>query len=192
MVPSVEHQALSFFAANNLLQPAIAGRGNYQWLFQMLSGTEIDASLQSSAYAASLATLATANKSHSLMKKAQEYYAHALTLTNRALGDSVKVYEDSTLVSVILLGVYENFVFEKHSLQAWMQHLRGAETLFALRGETQFQSDLARQIFIHFYRTSVRKGVELGTPVPDNIARLYRFLTSLNDYTMHGMLCLVL
>jgi hypothetical protein len=137
-------------------------------------------------HAASLATLATANKSQSLMKKAQEHYARALALTNRALGDSVKVCEDSTLVSVIMLGVYENFVFEKHSLFAWMQHLKGAETLFALRGETQFRSDLARQIFVQFYRTAVTKGVELGTPVPDKIARLYRFLTSLSDYTMHG------
>jgi hypothetical protein len=186
MTLSIENQALSFFAANNLLQPAVAGRGNYQWLFQMLSGSEIDATLQSSVHAASLATLATANKSQPLMKRAQEHYARALTLTNRALGDSIKVREDSTLVSVILLGVYENFVFEKHSLVAWMQHLKGAETLFALRGETQFRSDLARQIFVQFYRTTVSKSVELGTPVPDKIARLYRYLTSLNNYTMHG------
>ncbi|KAL1591471.1 hypothetical protein SLS60_011971 [Paraconiothyrium brasiliense] len=153
----------------------------------MLSGPEVDATLQSSAHAASLATLATANKSESLMRKAQEHYARALTLTNEALGDAIKVYEDSTIVSVILLGVYENFVFEKHSLRAWMQHLKGAETLFALRGETQFRNDLARQIFMQFYRLTMTKGVELGTPIPDKIARLYRFLTSLNDYTMHGV-----
>ncbi|KAL5455944.1 hypothetical protein PMIN06_004194 [Paraphaeosphaeria minitans] len=187
ITPPIENQALSFFAANNILQPAVVGRGNYQWLFQMLSGPTIDATLQSSAHAASLATLATANKSPFLMKKAQEHYANALTLTYRALGDSNKACKDSTLVSVILLGVYETFVFEKHSMKAWMQHLKGAEILFALRGEVQFKSDLARQIFVQFYRTTITKGVELGTPIPDKIARLYRFLTSLKDYTMHGV-----
>ncbi|KAF2441259.1 hypothetical protein P171DRAFT_93359 [Karstenula rhodostoma CBS 690.94] len=187
MTPPIENQALSFFAANNILEAAVVGRGNYRWLFQMLSGPEIDATLQSSAHAASLATLATANKSQSLMKKAQEHYANALALTNRALGDSNKACEDSTLVSVILLGVYETFVFEKYSMGAWMQHLKGAEILFALRGEKQFRSDLARQIFMQFYKTTITKGVELGTPIPDNIARLYRFLTSLKDYTMHGV-----
>lgn len=186
IAPRVETQALSFFAANNILQPAVVGRGNYQWLFQMLCRPEIDATLQTSAYAASLATLATANKSQFLMKKAQEHYANALTLTNRALGDPDKVCKDSTLVSVILLGVYETFVFEKHSIGAWMQHLKGAEMLFALRGDNQFRSDLARQIFVQFYSTALTKGVELGTPIPDKIARLYRFLTSLKDYTVHG------
>ncbi|KAF1971377.1 hypothetical protein BU23DRAFT_180604 [Bimuria novae-zelandiae CBS 107.79] len=187
MTSSIENQAISFFAANNLLQPSVVERGNYQWLFEMLRVPKISIMLKSSANAVSLATFATANKSQPLMKKAQGHYARALTSTNEALSDPAKVYDDSTLVSVILLGVYEMFVFEKHSLTAWMQHLKGAGTLFALRGENQFKSRLARQIFMQFYKTSVAKGVELGTPVPDNMAKLYRSLTSMQDYTMHGV-----
>lgn len=184
---SVEEQALSFFASNNLLQPAIAGRGNYQWLFQMLSWPEIDPTLRSSAYAVSLATLATANKSEALKQKAQEHYTNALVSTNRALRDPKRLYGDGTLASVILLGAYENFMFENHTLDAWVHHLKGAGTLFALRGEAQFSSDVVRQVFVQFYKDSVAKGIELGMPIPNKVARLYRYLISLNNYTMHGM-----
>lgn len=187
LIPSIEDQALNFFASNNLLQPSIAGRGDYQWLFQMLSLPGIDSTLRTSAYAVSLATLATARKSQSLRQKAQEHYTNALTSTNKALRDPKRLYGDSTLVSVILLGAYENFMFENHSLHAWMHHLKGAGMLFALRGEGQFNSNIVRQIFVQFYKDSVSKGIELGTPVPSNVARLYRYLTSLDNYTMHGM-----
>lgn len=184
---SVENEALNFFAANNIFESAIAGRSNYRWLFQMLSGSKNDATLQSSAHAVSLATLATARKSQALMIRAQQYYARALALTNKALRDSTKVYEDSTLVSVIMLGVYEDLVFERHSLRAWVHHLKGAGMLFVMRGEVQFRSNLARQIFLQFYRTHMRKSLELGNPIPENIKQLYRHLTSLRDHTMHGM-----
>ena len=187
MIPSIEIQALNFFAANNLSQTAVVGRTNYQWLFHLLSAPEVDTTLQSSAHAVSLAAFATANKSQPLMRRAQEHYAQALTSTNKALSDPTQVYEDSTLVSVILLGLYENFTFEVHSMNAWMHHLKGANTLFALRGKEQFKGSLARQKFLQFYRTSVTKGVELGPPVPNHVAKLYRYLTSRSDYTMHGM-----
>lgn len=152
----------------------------------MLSWSEVDLTLKSSAYAVSLASFATANKSQFLANKAQEHYTRALVATNKALGDPAKAYQDSTLVSVILLGTYENFMFENHTLDAWMQHTKGAGTLFALRGKSQFGSDIARQIFLQFYRESISKGVEIGVPIPDNVAYLYRYLTKMNNYTMHG------
>ncbi|KAJ4301133.1 hypothetical protein N0V90_003223 [Kalmusia sp. IMI 367209] len=187
LISSIEDQALGFFAANNLMQPSIALRGNYQWLFQMLSGPEVDPSVKSSTYAVSLATLATATKSEAVMEKAHEHYALALASTNKALGDSKKLYEDDTIVSVILLGVYENVMFEKHSLHAWMQHLKGASTLLHLRGAQQFKTALGRQIFVQYYRTVVNAGIEIGIPIPENIVPLYQVLINLKDYTTHGV-----
>lgn len=186
IAPPIENQALSFFAANNISPPTFACRGNCQWLFQMLNGPETDAAVQSSAYATSLATLAMVNQSPVIMKKAQEHYAKALSLTNRALGDSIEVLKDSTVVSVILLGVYETFVFENHSMGAWMQHLKGAEMLFTLRGKDQFKSVSARAIFLQFFSIIMKRSIELGTPIPDKLSGLYWYVTSLNDYTMHG------
>lgn len=188
MIASIEDQALYFFAANNLMQPSPALRGNYQWLLPMLNHPNVDPVVQSSAYAVSLATLATATKSGAVLKTAQEHYARAVTSTNQALGDPMRVRNDDTLVSVILLGVYENVLFGSHSLSAWMHHLKGASALLSLRGIEQFKSPLVRQIFVQFFRTAVNAGIEISMPMPDGLAALYEGLVSLDDYTTHGKL----
>jgi hypothetical protein len=126
------------------------------------------------------------------MKKAQQNYVTALNLTNAALADPVEVLQDTTLASVILLGMYENLRFESHSsIQSWMKHIEGACTLIRLRGKQQLvssggQTALAHRIVRHFYGIIVRVASESGQPVPPGVTEIWEANTQLGEFPVVG------
>jgi len=185
LVPSLETQALEFFAANYIVEPGIILRGHFQWIFELLGANQVDLALQSSFSAASLATLATTTKSQAIMERAQHQYVTALKCTNKALQDPNMATRDSTLVSVIFLGMYESCIYKKKSLHAWTEHVKGACTLLALRGKSQLRSDMGLKIFQQFYGTVLTICFENGVPLPSIIPELYEEMIAIGK---HGIL----
>jgi hypothetical protein len=112
IVPSIEDQALGFFIGNYVAQPTFVPRGQFEWVTELLAQPETEDILRQSVTAASLAGFANATKSPTIMQQAQSAYGSALRLTNSALRVRETAVRDSTLISVIMLGMYENFVFQ--------------------------------------------------------------------------------
>lgn len=54
---------------------------------------------------------------------------------------------DDTLITVLLLGYYENMNQTDRSLVSWRAHINGAAQLLQLRGKQQLQSDIGRTLF---------------------------------------------
>ncbi|KAF2710438.1 hypothetical protein K504DRAFT_262151 [Pleomassaria siparia CBS 279.74] len=186
-VPSIEDDAIGFFLASYVITPTFVPRGQFDFLPEMLSGPNTEEILQRSVRAASLAALAMANKSLQLFKKAQQEYVSALALTNKALRSKQDVTRDSTLVSVILLGMYENFTHQsKDSLQQWVKHVQGACTLICLRGKSQFSGSIGTRVFQQFYGTALLVAMENGSQVPAGLSDMWELGTRLNDYSVPG------
>ncbi|CAN9394213.1 unnamed protein product [Alternaria alternata] len=115
----------------------------------------------------SLAVFSNAVKSPAVMQKARIAYVSALEETNRALMSHETAIKDSTVVSVILLGMYEGTRYtDKSSIARWSKHVSGAYTLFMLRGKSQFDTELGRQIFLQSYGVALFFTMELGTNIP--------------------------
>lgn len=187
MVPSIEDQALGFFMANFVMEPSIVPRGNFEWVPELMNRPDAERIIRSSVIAASLAGLANSTKSPSIKKRAQEEYATALTLTNKALQSTETAIKDSTLVSVIMLGMYENSVYEdKNSLQAWANHVKGACALLTLRGPEQFKDSFRMRLFQQFYGTILLVSLETDSKIPEGAAQLYEASSSAGDYSVHG------
>jgi hypothetical protein len=187
ITPSIEDQAMGFFISNHVSQPALVPRGQYEWLLEALSQPGCDQILRSSANAASLAGLANSTKNPTIMAKARAAYGSALRMTNSALGVKERAVKDSTLMSVIMLGLYENISFQdKQSTRAWYKHVQGASALLVLRGTEQFKSNVARRIFHHFYGITMLCSLESGEAVPDGIRDLYEFCNPTSDYGIQG------
>ncbi|KAL5117191.1 hypothetical protein ACEQ8H_004879 [Pleosporales sp. CAS-2024a] len=185
--PSIEDQALGFFIGNYVAQPTFVPRGQFEWVTEMLAQPFTDGILRHSVNAASLAGFANATKSPAIMQQAQAAYVSALHLTNKALTVKESAVKDSTLISVIMLGMYENFVFQdRRDLSAWEKHVNGACALLKLRGTEQFRSDLGRRLFHQFYGVIMLVALETGKPVHQGIHDLYRTMTLTSDYTVHG------
>jgi hypothetical protein len=187
IVPSIEDQALGFFIGNYVARPSLVPRGQFEWVTELLGQTAPEEILKFSVNAASLAGFANATKNPVIMQQAQAAYGSALRLTNNALRVKETAVKDSTLISVILLGLYENFLFrDRQSIQAWVKHVDGACALLNLRGEQQFESNLGRRLFHQFYGVILLVALETGKPVHPGMHDLYRAMTPSSDYSIHG------
>ncbi|KAF9692254.1 hypothetical protein EKO04_009373 [Ascochyta lentis] len=187
IVPSIEDQAMGFFISNHVSKPTLVPRGQYEWILEALKQPGCEEVLRSSVNAASLAGLANSTKNPMIMAKAHAAYGSALRMTNNALRVRETAVKDSTLISVILLGLYENFVFQdKRSIQAWAKHVQGASALLNLRGKEQFKHDTARRIFHQLYGIIMLVSLEAGQAIPDGIKELYDYGNPSSDYAVHG------
>jgi hypothetical protein len=187
LMPSIEDQAVGFFIANYVAQPAIIPRGQFEWVTELLAEPHVEELLKSSVNAVSLAGFGNAMKSPVIMQKARSAYVAALQMANKALKDHDTAVRDDTLVSVIMLGMYENMVFkDKRSIDVWAQHVAGACTLIDLRGPEQFKGSVARRIFHQFYGVALLVALERGTLVHKGLHDLYEDLRPNSDYEIHG------
>lgn len=185
--PSIEDQALGFFFSNFILPPSFVPRGQFEYLPGMLHRADTERILQASVTAAGLASFATSTKNTDIMKMAQEQYVTALSLTNKALQSTETAVKDSTLLSVIMLGMFENFRFEnKESIHSWAKHIDGACTLIRLRGKEQLHGSIGHRIFQQFYGTILLVSAEARTGVPEGISDLWEANAQIGDYSVFG------
>ncbi|KAK7192165.1 C6 zinc finger domain-containing protein [Paraphaeosphaeria sporulosa] len=123
--------------------------------------------------AVSLAMAASKLKDLRLLHLARRLYATALSDTNTALIRPGEATRDSTLVSVLLLGLFEALACQVTGASSnWAAHTRGALALLRLRGKDQFRSALGRRLFdqmcgILTFDTMMRK-----MPLPPDLLEL--------------------
>jgi hypothetical protein len=190
IAPSIEDHALGFFVGNYVAQPTFVPRGQFEWITEALACPNTDKILRTSVDAACMAAFANATKSPVIMNRAQAAYGSALRMTNSALRIKEMAVKDSTLISVIMLGMYENFVFQDDvSIQAWAKHVDGACAIFKLRGKDQFQSSLGRRIYHQFFGTILLVAYETGTAVHEGMRDMYTLMTMMADYSVVGRPC---
>ncbi|KAF1838352.1 hypothetical protein BDW02DRAFT_542175 [Decorospora gaudefroyi] len=183
VMPNLEDQAQGFFIANYVAPPSLVPRGQFEWLPRLLAQPNVDAVLSYSVNAVSLAGFATAVKDPTILRKSRIAYVSALNMTNDALRVKETAVKDSTLISVILLGMYENIVYkDKRSAAAWSKHVNGACTLLYLRGIEQFRSEAGRHIFHQFYGTATLAALEMGIPFHVGMRKLYEGLQPSSNY----------
>lgn len=100
--------------------------------------------------APSLVSLSHHLTSPPLQRLAYTHYARALTYTNKALSDSGLAVLDSTLLSVLLLGLFEALIFKgRQTPNNWDAHTQGSMALLRLRGEAQLETRLGEYLFLH-------------------------------------------
>jgi hypothetical protein len=187
IMPSIEDEAQGFFIANYVAQPALVPRGQFEWVPQLLAQPYVEDVLSSTVNAVALAGFGNAVKSPAIMRKAQTAYTLALNMTNSALRVKETAIKDSTLVSVILLGTYENIMYtDRQSVDAWSKHVNGACALFNLRGREQFTTQIGRNIFQQFYGISLLSALQMGTRVHAGMHELYLALQPSSNYDVHG------
>ncbi|MCJ1392952.1 hypothetical protein MMC18_005824 [Xylographa bjoerkii] len=110
-----------------------------------------DADPQSPLFAALSATALAAFSSKpgrkTLMYNAQKMYLNAVAMIQKAVADPVEAKRDATIVSVLLLGLYETVTCTESNLPTWGQHIDGAVALVKYRGDDLFRSPLGARIF---------------------------------------------
>ncbi len=179
---SFKEYAVGFFFARYVLSHGQMLRGYFEYLPSSYGQTDPAGPLTSCITSVGLAGLSNILQSKELMEEAEREYTVALRSTNAALRSSRDATTDSTLISVMLLGLYETLTFEsQRSVMSWKEHLDGATMLLRLRGRQQFRTYTGLRIFQQLNSTILISCLHQAVPVPPDIVALRAYATNFFD-----------
>ncbi|KAI8623324.1 hypothetical protein F5Y19DRAFT_389359 [Xylariaceae sp. FL1651] len=116
----------------------------------------------------------------SFLRIAYARHANAIASTQRALASPHHATLDATLLSVLLLGLFEALVFQgRRKPDNWIAHLQGSAALLDMRGKSQFDSPLGRHLFIHSSGNIQASCALRGIPVPPFLKPLQQYASSI-------------
>jgi len=117
--------------------------------------------------AVSLAYLSSEVRSPDVLQQARKTYGSALALTNKALHSQDIALKNGTLLTVLLLDLFENLTNdEPTSTASATKHLDGALALLKLRGNAQFQDAVSLAMFQHLSSSLIPSCLERGIAIP--------------------------
>lgn len=120
-----------------------------------------------------LASLSQDLRQPGLLHLAYVRHASALFYTQKALSSTDLVNRDATLLSVLLLGLFEALIFRGRQNPAnWTMHMQGSAALLNMRGRAQFDGALGRCLFIHSSGIIRANCALRGIPAPACLASL--------------------
>ncbi|MCJ1287232.1 hypothetical protein MMC26_006580 [Xylographa opegraphella] len=144
-----ERQALCYFFSQFTAIPQhhSTSRGYLEYLLPAYFDAAPQSPLFAALSATALATFSNRPGRKVLMYNAQKMYLTAVALIQKAVADPVEAKMDTTIVAVLLLGLYETITCTEHSLPSWGKHVDGAVALVKHRGDDLFKSSLGARIF---------------------------------------------
>ncbi|KAH7176826.1 hypothetical protein EDB81DRAFT_50387 [Dactylonectria macrodidyma] len=143
----VNKLGVSFFFAKYTFNEAPFGGEYHDWLAQSYS--EDGSVLHAAIDAVGMSGVSNVSYAPRVASRSKERYAKAIAAVNTALRDPVQVVADSTLMAVILLGLYETVNFATSDRYSyWVAHVKGATALLELRGPKQFTRKLGGLLYI--------------------------------------------
>ena len=144
----------------------------YDCISALLSKTTKRTCLSDAVDATNLAYLSTRRDSIDVLRKAWEKYVVALRLVSGAIGSHDRAIQNTTLVSVLLLDLFERLAGAQRSSESWTKHVQGAIRLANLRGEAQFQSPLGLRLFMQLNTTILMGCAEHEFRVPPDLINI--------------------
>ncbi|KAL0935181.1 fungal specific transcription factor domain-containing protein [Colletotrichum truncatum] len=164
--PLEDRAANFFFAYYTTTGPPFCD--TYQaWLAQAYLQESHSNLVRATIQAVGMAAISNVFNAPDVVLKAKDRYCQALKATNLALRDPYQTTEDSTLIAILLLGLFETVTFENsRSYHTWASHIEGATALLHLRGQDQFSRELGIQLYIQFRNQILQACMQRGSRVP--------------------------
>lgn len=176
---SPEEQATFYFFRNYVLEDSTSGY--FQYLLNIYENELVGPALTETITALGMVGLSNFYKTPSILMSAHQKYNSALRLVSSRLRNIEEAKADQTLVSVIMLGLYEtNTCNSPQSMASWTKHISGAAALLHLRGKEALATRTGRQLFVHLRGQVVVNCLQRHAPVPkvvsewSDIARQYQ------------------
>ncbi|KAH8895108.1 hypothetical protein GQ53DRAFT_779886 [Thozetella sp. PMI_491] len=140
----------------------------------LASDRQVDGVLASMT-AVGLMGLANMTKSGELMDAARKSYGTALRLTNYALKNPVEAVKDTTMLSVLILGLFEMMTENTpRTAKAFQEHVNGAAALAKLRGANQFRTAAGMKMFMMLCQRVMISCIQREVPMPETLVNLRR------------------
>jgi hypothetical protein len=165
-------QPIEDTAVVHLMSCFIPG-SHFDYLPWMYGQVGAESALVATVHAASMAYLSRELRQSDLMEAARRLYAKALLATNRALADPCAAASDATLVSVLLLSLFEALIWRHpRTPESWTTHTKGALEIVKLRGSRQLESSVGRQLFVQVTNIVCVNSLQRRAQVPQDLVDL--------------------
>ncbi|CAG8879188.1 unnamed protein product [Penicillium nalgiovense] len=155
---------LDFFLSQYVVRQSGPSSGFFDYAPAMLAqddgGNDM---LEGAMLAVGFSGLARTTSQADLLTRSMMMYTRTMERVNLALADPQAARRDSTIVSVLVLALYE---FSKASIDGWKHHIEGATSLLNLRGRSQFSTSTGRQIFKDVFSQLLTNCLRSGSPYP--------------------------
>ncbi|EFX05235.1 c6 zinc finger domain containing protein [Grosmannia clavigera kw1407] len=131
--------------------------------------SQMDAVMASMA-AVGLGGLSQLTHSKEIFSSARESYGTALRLVNAALKDPEEAVKDTTMLCVLILGVFEMMAGPgKITMKAWYEHINGAVVLAKLRGTSQLRTNAGIRMFNMLCQSVMIASMQKRAPMPPEL-----------------------
>ena len=172
LVPTIDERAVNFFLSNHVTGLNASSRGFIDQV-QDLPDHDLGDNLMTTIRAVGLAGFSTAAGAPELMREARKNYTVAVRLLNSALQSPVEVKKDTTLLAIMILGIFETLTGrEEDSLIAWAAHLKGAAALMEIRGPQQLSTVAGRRLYGQITASLITVCLQQEIAVPGHILEL--------------------
>ena len=115
-----------------------------------------------------------------LKRKATSWYLDAIKMTNEAISSPDQVKSDTTLLAIMILGLFEA-TFNDQSFMGWSNHVKGAATLVRMRGAQQMSTLPGRRMYLQSVALLALNCLGGGEPLPTYVSDLNRELIQYLD-----------
>ncbi|MCJ1393147.1 hypothetical protein MMC18_006019 [Xylographa bjoerkii] len=168
----IESQAMCYFFRNYVCEDSRFSKGFFDYLPSIFgSNGAVGSALTDAVVSLGMVGLSNTKNASEIMIHANERYNLALRATNSALRDEEDAKADQTLITVMLLGLYEtNTCTSPRSMRSWTQHISGAVQLLHLRGKEQLQTRIGHQLFVQLRSQVIINCMQRRARVPDDVA----------------------
>ena len=171
-VPRSLSQPLEARATSFFLSKYVQG-SSFEYLPGLYSPSGQEEHLSASIEAVGLASLANELCSTEVHKESKARYIRAIQAINTALRCPVSATKDSTLVSVLLLGLFEAISRRTQlTLYSWEKHVKGALELIKLRGHQQVDTHLGLTLLKQACGRAVVSAIRSKVEIPAHIISL--------------------
>ncbi|KAF3388711.1 hypothetical protein F1880_003342 [Penicillium rolfsii] len=166
--PSPNEIGINYFLRNFVIGSQSSSRGYLNYIPSVYVNGDEHPTLVASLAAAGLVALANSTQQPELASHAREKYLEAIHNINTALASPIESVKDSTLMAVILLGLFE----QVSGFETWVQHIEGAAALVVARGKSQFSSPVAIRMFNQVRADLVIASLHGTKPIPKDMLEL--------------------
>ncbi|KUI60551.1 White-opaque regulator 1 [Cytospora mali] len=130
--------------------------------------------------AVGLVGVAEMSRSGEVLEAARKSYGKALRLTNDALRDPGEAVKDTTLLSVMLLGLFEMIGGSRaRGIESWQKHLNGAAALARLRGVEQFRTPAGVRLLFMLAQNTMISCIQNELPMPEDLIEMRKQVGSM-------------
>lgn len=141
--PSPDEIGINYFLRSFVIGGQSSSRGYLNYIPSVYVNDGEHPTLVASLAAIGLVALANSTQQPELASHARAKYLEAIHNINTALASPSESVKDSTLMSVISLGLFE----QVSGFETWVRHVEGAAALVVARGRSQFSSPVTIRMF---------------------------------------------